>query len=77
MDLFSFTGTLTGDLDSVLFESPGDWITGNVVLYEELNRGGSGVNYVYMTGLETVPEPATAALLLVGSGAAVRRRRRR
>jgi len=76
-DLFSFTGTLTGDLAKVLFDAPADWITDNVTLHEDLDRGGAGVNYIYMTGLETVPEPTSAALLLVGFGAAVWRRRRR
>jgi len=76
-DIFSFTGTLTGDLNSVLFDAPADWITDAVVLYEELDRGGSGVNYVYMTGLETVPEPATLSLVALGGLAVLARRRRR
>ena len=67
--------TLTGDFDSVLFEAPGDWIVDDVTLHEEINRGGAGVNYVYMTGLETVPEPSSAILLLLGLGAFVHRKK--
>jgi len=77
VDLFSFTGTLTADLGNVLFAAPADWITGAVTLHEEINRGGAGVNYVYMTGLETVPEPTSAALLLAGFSVAVWRKSRR
>jgi len=77
VDLFSFTGTLTANLANVLFDAPEDWITDAVMLHEEINRGGTGVNYVYMTGLETVPEPTSVALLVVGFGVALWRRRRR
>jgi len=76
VDLFSFTGTLTGDLGNVLFGPPADWIVDNVILQEEVNRGGTGINYVYMTGLETVPEPATLTLLALGGLAILRRRRK-
>jgi len=76
VDLFSFTGALTGDLGNVLFDAPADWITDAVTLHEELNRGGAGVNYIYMTGLETVPEPSSVILMLIGLAAAVRRRSR-
>jgi len=75
VDLFSFTGTLTGNLGNVLFDAPADWIVDNVTLYEEFNRGGSGVNYIYLTGLETVPEPATLGLVTLGALALLRRRR--
>jgi hypothetical protein len=74
--LFSYTGTLTGDLGNVLFEAPADWIVDNAVLREEINSFGTGINYVYMTGLETVPEPATLTLLALGGLAIFRRRRK-
>jgi len=75
VDLFSFTGTLTGDLGNVLFDAPADWITAAVTLHEEINRGGTDVNYVYMTGLETVPEPGALSLLGLGGLALLRRRK--
>jgi len=58
LDLFSYTGALTNSLGTVSYDDTDltddigeTWNIGDLAVNFEANRDGSGINYVYLTGL--------------------------